>query len=218
MKKLTLLAVAVLVACGTSADQGPDDGAATAADAHAAVDGIGASSFSIARSGARLKMRVATTADGSKEFIGWHDATLNVLCSFTVMADGRSRCLPAPAATVANQAASANTIALFSDSGCSQPLASRTPACTTWGYPYADFIVQHGQVCTTSAPAKVYQLGARHFGVYWCKASQSATCAMIDPNNPNGSFCETQAGGLERFALGPEVPLADFVERTFSVE
>ncbi len=49
------------------------------------------------RSGTRLKATVLAGTDGSKQFVGWHDASLAVDCAFRIASDGKQRCLPVTA-------------------------------------------------------------------------------------------------------------------------
>lgn len=45
-------------------------------------------------SGPRLKRRIITGSDGSKDFAGWYDSQLGVNCAWGVAEDGSKRCLP----------------------------------------------------------------------------------------------------------------------------
>lgn len=45
-------------------------------------------------SGARLRARVTRTADGARQFVGWHDRERGADCGFVTLSDGRLRCAP----------------------------------------------------------------------------------------------------------------------------
>src|SRR6185436_10729346 len=68
---------------GRPRPDGPDgpDGGVDAADA--GPDG-GPSELDVFQSGSRLKMRVATTIDGAKTFLGWRDTMRNEDCGFAL--------------------------------------------------------------------------------------------------------------------------------------
>lgn len=63
-------------------------------------------------SGSRLKARRYVGADGSKEWLGWHDSKRGINCMAAVADDGKTRCMPTAVIAV-----------YFSDSACTQALA-----------------------------------------------------------------------------------------------
>ena len=56
--------------------------------------GCGNNALKIYQSGTRMKMRVGTSLDGSKEFRGWYDSQLETNCVFRKMDTGLTRCIP----------------------------------------------------------------------------------------------------------------------------
>jgi hypothetical protein len=56
--------------------------------------GCGQSVLKIYQSGTRMKMRVGTSPDGSKDFRGWYDSQLDINCVFRKTANGPVRCIP----------------------------------------------------------------------------------------------------------------------------
>lgn len=56
--------------------------------------GCGQSVLKIYQSGTRMKMRVGTSPDGSKDFRGWYDSQLEINCVFRKMYTGLTRCIP----------------------------------------------------------------------------------------------------------------------------
>lgn len=70
-------------------------------------------------SGTRLRARRLVGADGSKQWVGWHDNKLNVDCGYARAADGLQHCMPAgsPGLTV-----------YFTDASCTQPIGVSNPS------------------------------------------------------------------------------------------
>jgi hypothetical protein len=56
--------------------------------------GCGNNALKIYQSGSRMKMRVGTSPDGSKDFRGWYDTQLEINCVFRKTANGPVRCIP----------------------------------------------------------------------------------------------------------------------------
>lgn len=72
------------------------------------------------KSGSRLKVRGAKSADGDSLPIGFRDSTLNQNCTVNLASDGTYRCLP----TFAESAiAFTGIVGIYADKGCTQPVA-----------------------------------------------------------------------------------------------
>jgi len=76
--------------------------------------GCHADPLKIYQSGTRMKMRIGTSPDGSRDFQGWYDDDLALNCKFRRMVDGISRCIPE---------LTASTKMMFVDPACSVRLA-----------------------------------------------------------------------------------------------
>jgi hypothetical protein len=100
-------AVYAIVAACSGSGAGPALGFDGGADARGSHDGpsildsltdpVPEAAADPYQSGSRLKAKYYAGADGSKEFIGWHDSLMNNDCSFRTAADGMVRCLPTSA-------------------------------------------------------------------------------------------------------------------------
>lgn len=135
MTKLVVLVVATatvvaLGGCAPNDGQGDDDtkvdtGVTPAVDSQVGSDSTVSSSLQpVYASGPRLKRRIITGSDGSKDFAGWYDSQLGVNCAWGVAEDGTKRCLPDAWDLSGYQA--------FSDANCTMPLAfikDPAPAC-----------------------------------------------------------------------------------------
>lgn len=143
-------------------------------------------------SGTRLRARVLTGEDGSRQFVGWYDSVLDANCFGQVASDGTRRCMPTPTASAI----------FFSDSGCTQRVAHVTKGCSVPDYvAIAD---------TTSPCAPRYEL--RNLG-----ASVSATAVYIgSPASCTGPT--DQSAAYDMFDLGAVVSPSTLVEMTEMVE
>lgn len=56
--------------------------------------GCSNNALKIYQSGTRMKMRVGTSPDGSKDFRGWYDSQLDINCVFRRLTTGQTRCIP----------------------------------------------------------------------------------------------------------------------------
>lgn len=111
----------------------------------------GQSSFT---AGSRLKPRVRTGSDGSKEMIGWYDEQLGAPCRFMNTADGE-RCVPGvPGAG----AGASGTIAFTSDTCTGSPVFVPDPeGCGLPAYVYSNFQIGVPAECLTTV---VFAIGA----------------------------------------------------------
>ena len=124
MTRVPLL-VLLLVSCNGAGADG--DGSPSSHDSDSSVAGVdgGQSALDVYQSGSRIRMRVGTTADGAKEFRGWHDLDLGVDCWFNLAGDGVTRCLPSQVAWMG---------AYYADAGCTVPIAYGAPCGTAPAY------------------------------------------------------------------------------------
>lgn len=161
-------------------------------DATGTGDDAGPSQFAVYESGSRLKLRVGTSPDGAKTFLGWRDTMRGEDCAFIVAADGQQRCLPSGAANYAEDL-------FWGDSGCT----TTRLAYTTAGCPAVTGYVN--RYVTTCWPyrLRIHALGARHAGSVYVKS---------------GATCTLNTTPYEFYVLGAEVPAASFVGLTESLE
>lgn len=196
----------VLLACSSSRIS-PDpfhiDGGSDAGlDGSASPDGsispdAGATKPASFTSGTRLRTRYITGADGSKQLVGFYDSTLKVECTFITAGDGKTRCLPIGGSAAANIAANA----YYADSACTQPAAyAAYPLCPTT---YAAQGDPSPTSCSTGYTYRVYSLGAK-LSTYYVKGG-SCTATAVPPT-------------LQMWAVGTEIPPAQFVEGTYATE
>jgi len=125
------------------------------------------------RSGRRLRARTLQGADGSRQFVGWFDAALEMDCSFAVASDGAWRCLPV----------GAETGRFFGDAACTQRLATLPRGCSAPAYA----VLNDPSACVSRATKQVFSLGARYAGPIAysfvagaCSAVTSADLVLTD--------------------------------------
>ena len=140
----------------------------------------------IYQSGTRMKMRIGTSPDGSRDFQGWYDVALGLNCKFRRMTDGISRCIPEP---------TAQQVRFFADSACTVRLAA---------FPSEDAPLANGTRISMEIMTGTYEafsiISQRSTELYvnaygTCQLIQLAqTTARNDLYNvslvPNGSFVE----------------------------
>ena len=154
----------------------------------ALTDPVGAANADPNQSGSRLKAKYHAGSDGTKSFIGWHDSQRNEDCGFTIAGDGTPRCLPSGAFSGG----------FFSDSGCTQPAAEWSTACSA-----APAYATNTTAC--NGGTHVYALGSVVGTLY--SGSPSACNAL-----PSG------VAGYTFYTLGSEVSPSSFVSATVQVE
>jgi hypothetical protein len=128
-KSVLTASLIALVACSTKAESiGPERAspARPGANGDSTGETSGGTSAAAGRgvsSGTRLRARVRTGSDGSKEgFLGWRDTRLNTDCAALTADDGKSRCVP-------YSTTSASIVGYFADAACTEPLATRAKGC-----------------------------------------------------------------------------------------
>jgi hypothetical protein len=203
-----LLATLLLFGCNDGAHNGTDasdptgdddDDTTGDDDDDSAGDDAGTGDtdpLSVNRGGSRIKMRVGTTPDGARAFLGWHDTMTDDDCAFSIAADGQQRCLPsAQSAFIQN---------FFSDSGCSQPLGYvSTSNCSTLSPP--KYAYSFELLCTSNVYVGRYHLvTAAHTGTVYSGSPTSCT-VWTSP-------------GFQFYRFGPELPSSTFQAATESLE
>jgi hypothetical protein len=187
---------------GGSGSSGSASGDGSSGILDALTDPVSEASADPYQSGSRLKAKYYAGADGSKQFLGWHDATLDLDCTFQPTADGWVRCIP----TWTGFGGNVTPYTAFSDSGCSQRVAlaggsfCSTPTWASWTDPGSAcgpggaHLAKMGTVLT-HAPAQLYSL------------------------QPDGSCAGSAVpSGETVFSLLPESAPSTFVQATIQTE
>lgn len=152
-------------------------------------------------SGTRIRARVLSTSDGAQQFIGWHDNTLNIDCSFLPAPDSTFRCLPA--GTIANLGS------YYSDMGCNNPVGLLTTGagCTP---AYAQSVVTTTASCGAtyfnSLVYHYYPVTGPYGGTLWVKSGTN--CVMTTLAVPTWSV----------WTLGAEVSYSQYASGTISTQ
>jgi hypothetical protein len=150
-----------------------------------------------ASSGSRIKMRVATGSDGSRQVLSsWWDSTLSTECSFMVASDGVERCVPG----------TLSLLRYFTDSNCTQPIALWS-VCSN---PPAYVIQMEPDTSCSSAPRNKYRV--------YLVGTQVAEPASL--YYLSGTTCQStqKPSATNYYQRGAEVPAADLVSRTVSIQ
>lgn len=118
---------ALLLACGDDLDARPDpsgtsSGAGGATSSSSGSAGGNETAALGYENGTRLRARVVTGNDGSKQFLGWHDTAYDAPCSYQPI-EGVMRCAPS------NLPVGMAIGGYFSDAACSAPLAYSASPC-----------------------------------------------------------------------------------------
>ena len=191
----------VSIGCGGSPGGGGDDGGDVpddgrpAIDAPAGADAGPTTDLDVNKSGTRLKMRVGTTPDGARAFLGWRDTLRNDDCFFQYAADGAQRCLPS-GATIG---------AFFRDAGCTQALGFVSlGACPS--VPQPKYATKYDALCAAANRygQRIYPVTGIHTGA-------------IFTGSPTGCSATTIPGYVF-YTLGTEVPPTDFAAATETLE
>ncbi|NUP11492.1 MAG: hypothetical protein HOW73_36060 [Polyangiaceae bacterium] len=170
-------------------DDGADDGSTGNGQPQNQGDGF--------VSGSRLRARFIGGADGSKQFLGFHDDERDEDCSFSTASDGKLRCVPPSSGA-----------SLFVDAQCNQPVVLVTVGCDP---PKYGNVVEGGDVgdCGGGEPSRMrlFTMGARV-----ASAAQSAY------TNAFGTCEQTTLPPNDLYALDEEIPASSFVEGNVTVE
>lgn len=174
----------VLAACG-----GPDvdvDGAG--GGSHAAGVGAGggeqtsmtSESNRNALSGTRLKVQNIVGGDGSRVFSSFHDATLDIDCTFQTAEDGQMRCLPLQRAQATGQ---------FADSQCTVPFFQ--------GCGDLKYGVQENNTC----PPTIAVFGLQNATQACSTVGDQCTCMQVS-SGAFGNFASTGKIDASSFVTG----------------
>lgn len=146
------------------------------------------------RSGERLRAAYLNGADGSRQFVGWYDASLEVDCTYAIASDGSWRCLPG----------GAETGRFFADAACTQRLATLPRGCSAPAYA----VSSDTSACAWRPSKHVFSLGVPYTGPIAysfvagaCSAVTSADLILYDLH-----------------LVGDEVPPESFVAATLERE
>ncbi len=194
-----LFGVALAAACSSDdparislADAGPNDaGIATTPDAP--VDAATRSPASW-RSGSRLRAEVVRAGDAAR-FDRFFDTHRNEVCSFQATSPGEYHCLP-----------SAMNVA-YAEATCETPTMAIVRTCTK-AIEYATTSATITAGCDSHhLVRKVFAVGPAIGEGDTYDTVVTGTCALVERSPEDGSV---------RHALGPEVPLTEFVKATSS--
>jgi hypothetical protein len=180
-----------LAACNAAEHGGKHPGS-RAEDGSGIVDPV-PSAKADPSNGTRLRAKVRTGDDGSKEYISgiWYDTERQEDCVFAPAADGKERCIPP----------SQNTVTLFADSACKQQIAVAIAGCAP---KYAT--VPELSTCGSSV-LHIYSIGAT-MNLSKVYLSVDGMCMDVGPADPNAVYYE----------IGAEVPASSFVASTVQYE
>ena len=192
-----LLGVAVAAACSSEdpsqtspADAGPSGEGSVTTDGPVDTP----SSLTFWRSGSRLRAEVLRAGDATM-FERFFDTHRNEACSFQATAPGEYHCLPS-AMNVAYAEPTCETPAVAIVRSCTKTTKYATTAATITAECDSHYLVQ-----------KVFTVGPSIAeGDTW-DTVVTGTCALVERSPEDGSV---------RHALGPEVPLTEFVKATIS--
>jgi hypothetical protein len=161
-------------------------------------------------SGSRLKARVQTAPDGAKAFIGWYDSMLAVNCSFTLAADGVSRCLPSSVPMTGTYWGDLAYVPDAGVGGCSIPLGSSQGTCA------ASYVTSSVNAGTCSAVAgtptemrtHVFQVGPEFVSTLFAVTQPPYLICSAGSKPP----------GIKLYTLGSEIPASDFAAGNIQIE
>lgn len=194
--RLTVFCV-FLVACDASMQTGGTGGESAGTGgsiSSGGSGGLGSNQLDIYQSGSRIKMRVGTTPDGAKQWIGWHDMQRNEDCGFQIASDGMTRCLPSAGANISN---------IYSDAQCTVHMgyyAACSPA-PTLAVALGTYLT--GGQCDRTV--HIFPVTGIYTGNVFQKSGNS--CGMIT-RDPSVAFA----------SLGPEIAASEFQSMTVGIE
>ncbi len=152
-------------------------------------------------SGSRIRMRVGTTSDGARIFLGWHDAARHEDCEFVKAIDSRKRCLPTGAMNV-----------YYREAGCKTPNGyTPKPPCPDTSPPRYAIASDH-----TCAPTGQVVL-ARVFPISSLLNVSPGTTIFV--RDADGACTPaTTSLAFQYFDLGAEIAATAFQEMSDAVE
>ena len=176
----------------------PDDGSATIT-LDALTDPVGMANAAPEQSGSRLKAKYYVGSDGSRQFLGWHDSMLNVDCAFYPASDGTTRCMPAGTTVSAS---------VFSDPGCSQPLAETSKGCAPGKY---ELQLTAATACASNYYFRLFEVGAIYSGPLYSGTPGSCT-------EESDAGADSLRAAADIYELGSEIPPSTFVAVTVQTD
>ena len=163
----------------------------------ALTDPVSSASAQTMTSGSRLKAKWYVGADGSKQFLGWHDSQLNTDCDFEVASDGATRCIPA-------YPAGALLATYFADAACSQPIAYLYPGCATPTYASQSASAS----CALKPVTQIFSIAGVYGGTVYQGTSSSCTAVTATTILSLYTF----------YSIGTESPPSQFVQATVQTD
>ncbi|MFT3776543.1 MAG: hypothetical protein QM820_65210 [Minicystis sp.] len=143
--------------------------------------------------GSRLKPKYRLGDDGAKEYLAglWFDSMRNEDCSFTLAADGKTRCLP-----------QGSEFRYYADASCATPMVLLQNACTAPKY------------ATSNTDAAC---GLDPSAIHIYAIDQPTTPQMIYGKSGGSCFAiGPAAADYAYFTVGAEVPASSFVAATIN--
>jgi hypothetical protein len=180
---------------GTSSS--PKESGTIGAIVDALTDPVSSASAQTMTSGSRLKAKWYVGADGSKQFLGWHDSQLNTDCDFGVASDGATRCIPA-------YPAGALVATYFADAACSQPIAYLYPGCATPTYASQSASAS----CALKPVTQIFSIAGVYGGTVYQGTSSSCTAVTATTILSLYTF----------YSIGTESPPSQFVQATVQTD
>lgn len=157
-------------------------------------------------SGTRLKRKVLTGADGSRQVnqTVFFDSSMNMNCSYRKLADGNMHCTPANSAKPYKYPVAGYSI--YTDSSCANlaptlasiPIGLRTEVTT---------IIEGEDATSVISSTRIYQRGAEVSGQLY--ASNGGSCFLLN----NGSW-----SWANYYFVGAEIPASTYVQAAETTE
>jgi hypothetical protein len=202
------IAVYVIMAACSAADNGSTQGFGTMADGgqQSGSSGGGSGGSGITNpvpkanadvSGSRLKANYVGGADGSKQYtLSFHDTQRNEDCYFRSAADGTMRCVPS---------AGAVTLGYFSDAQCTQPIGFVSKGCTA---KYVTTTSTMGTCDSATSVTHLFNIGAPLASGTSAFAKSGTSCTSATAS------LSSLALSYDSYTLGAEVSPSSFVQGT----
>jgi hypothetical protein len=150
-------------------------------------------------SGARLKAKYRSGADGSKAYLpgSWYDSQRQESCAFYRASDGKERCLPL-------EEGYAQAGFYFTDAACTVPLAIAPLGCAP---KYA--LGTTGESCYGSSGGYAYKISS---------IGANVSPAMIYSKSGADCYGGQASQSIAYYTVGAEVPPSSFVEGSVTVD
>lgn len=148
------------------------------------------------KSGTRLRARYTMGADGSREFVGWHDTERHEDCSFRQGDSEKLRCIP-----------TAHPVLDYSDADCTMPVVTLPPQLDCDGNP-PKYVLAMDYTEACAPEARLFEMGA-------------AIQTTIDPvYRSTAQGCQQLGAGAMPvfYEVGAEIPMTELVEGRIVME